>query len=146
MLLSKALRMQQDNEDRKHEVIVKGLEEKIKELETSLEDKTILLQTTESSLVESRSQNTKLSEELNEARSNLDESSWRFDQETKELKTRVETKTEKNTKLYESIKDLRNKCVDFLTRCANRLKGIFNSFGAASEKFAPSAEDIPRAF
>jgi hypothetical protein len=30
MLLSKALRMQQDNEDRKHEVIVKGLEEKNK--------------------------------------------------------------------------------------------------------------------
>ena len=79
MLLSKALRMQQDSEDRKHEVIVKGLEEKIKELETSLEEKTILLQIAESSLAESRSQNTKLSEELNEARSILDESSRRFD-------------------------------------------------------------------
>ena len=42
MLLSKALRMQQDSEDRKHEVIVKGLEEKIKELETSLEEKNYL--------------------------------------------------------------------------------------------------------
>jgi hypothetical protein len=100
MLLSKALRMQQDSEDRKHEVIVKGLEEKIKELETSLEEKTILLQTAESSLAESRSQNTKLSEELNEARSILDESSRRFDQEMKELKTRVKAETEKNTKLY----------------------------------------------
>jgi hypothetical protein len=29
-MLSKALRMQQDSEDRKHEVIVKGLEEKNK--------------------------------------------------------------------------------------------------------------------
>jgi hypothetical protein len=76
----------------------------------------------------------------------LDESSRRFDQETKELKTRVEAKTEKNTKLYESIKDLRNKCVDFLTRCADRLKGIFNSVGAASEKITPSTEDISGAF
>jgi hypothetical protein len=76
----------------------------------------------------------------------LDESSRRFDQETKELKTRVEAKTEKNVKLYESIKDLQNKCVDFATRCADRLKGIFNSVGAASEKIAPSAEDIPGAF
>jgi DNA repair exonuclease SbcCD ATPase subunit len=146
MLLSKALKMQQDSEDRKHEVIVKGLEEKIKELETSLEEKTILLRTAESSLAESQSQNTKLSEELNEARTILDESSPRFDQETKELKTRVKAETEKNTKLYESIKDLQNKCVDFTTRCANRLKGIFNSVGAASEKITPSAKAIPRAF
>jgi hypothetical protein len=76
----------------------------------------------------------------------LDESSRRFNQETKELKTRVEAKTKKNTKLYESIKDLRNKCVDFATRCAHWLKGIFNSVGAASEKVTPSAKDIPGAF
>jgi hypothetical protein len=69
-----------------------------------------------------------------------------FDQETKELKTRVEAETEKNTKLFESIKDLRNKCVDFVTRCADQLKGIFNSVGAASEKDTPSAKDIPGAF
>jgi chromosome segregation ATPase len=119
MLLSKALRMQQDSEDRKHKVIVKGLEEKIMELETFLQEKTILLQTTESSLAESRSQNTKLSEELNEARTILDESSRCFDRETKELKTRVEAKIQKNTKLYESIKDLRIKCVDFATQCAD---------------------------
>jgi hypothetical protein len=36
MLLSKVLKMQQDTEDRKHEVIVKGLEDKIKEFEASL--------------------------------------------------------------------------------------------------------------
>ena len=108
MLLSKALKMQQDSEDRKHEVIVKGLAEKIKELETSLGEKFILLQTAESSLVESQSQNTKLSEELNEAQMILDESSRCFNLETKELKTRVEAETEKNTKLYESIKDIQN--------------------------------------
>jgi hypothetical protein len=31
-------------------------------------------------------------------------------------------------------------------QCVDRLKGIFNSVGAASEKFTPSAEDIPGAF
>jgi hypothetical protein len=39
MLLSKALKMQQDTEDRKNKVIIKGLEDKIKELETSLKGK-----------------------------------------------------------------------------------------------------------
>jgi hypothetical protein len=54
--------------------------------------------------------------------------------------------TEKNTKLHEFVKDLRNKCVDFVARCVDRLKGIFNSVGAASEKVTPSAEDILGAF
>jgi hypothetical protein len=60
MLLSKALKMQQDSEDRKNEVIVK-------ELEGSLKEKDIMLQIAEGSLAEARSQNTKLSEELDEA-------------------------------------------------------------------------------
>jgi hypothetical protein len=53
MLLSKALKMQQDSEDRNHEAIVKGLKDKINELEIALEEKHILLQTAESSLAES---------------------------------------------------------------------------------------------
>jgi DNA repair exonuclease SbcCD ATPase subunit len=146
MLLSKALKMQQDTEDRKNEVIIKGLEDKIKELETSLKEKDILLQIVEGSLAESRSQNTKLSKELSEARTILDESSQRFDQETEDLKTRIEAEAEKNTRLHKSIKDLRNKCVEFATRCVGWLKVIFNSVGAASKKVTPSAEDIPRAF
>jgi hypothetical protein len=39
MLLSNALKMQQDAEDRKNEVIIEGLEDKIKELEESLKEK-----------------------------------------------------------------------------------------------------------
>jgi hypothetical protein len=37
MLLSKALRMQQDLEDNKNEVIIEGLESKIKDHEAALE-------------------------------------------------------------------------------------------------------------
>jgi hypothetical protein len=39
MLLSKALRMQQDLEDKKNEVIIEGLESKIKDHEAALEKK-----------------------------------------------------------------------------------------------------------
>jgi hypothetical protein len=54
MLLSKALRMQQDLEDKKHEVIIEGLESKIKDYEATLEKKDFVLQTMEGSLVEAQ--------------------------------------------------------------------------------------------
>jgi predicted nuclease with TOPRIM domain len=146
MLLSKALKMQQDTEDRRNEVIIEVLDDKIKKLETFLKEKDILLQTAEGSLIEARSQNNKLSEELDEARSILNERSQRFNHETKELKAKVKAKAKRNTKLHEAIENLRNKCSDFATRCINRLKGIFNSVGATSEEINPSAKDIPGAF
>jgi hypothetical protein len=40
MLLSKTLKMQQDTEDRKDEIIIEGLEDKIRKLEDSLKEKT----------------------------------------------------------------------------------------------------------
>lgn len=46
MLLSKTLRMQQDLEDKKNEIIIEGLENKIKDYEASLEKKDFLLQAT----------------------------------------------------------------------------------------------------
>jgi DNA repair exonuclease SbcCD ATPase subunit len=122
------------------------LEDKVKELEVSLKEKDILLQTAEGSLAEARSQNTKLSEELDEAGTILGESTRRFNHETKELEAKIKAETERNTNLHEAFENLRNKCANFATRCVNRLKGIFNSVGAASEEITPSAEDIPGAF
>jgi hypothetical protein len=52
MLLSKALRMQQDFEGKKHEVIIGSLESKIKDQAASLEKKGFELQTTEGLLAE----------------------------------------------------------------------------------------------
>jgi DNA repair exonuclease SbcCD ATPase subunit len=138
--------MQQDTEDRRNEVIIEGLEYKIKNLEASLKEKDILLQSAEGSLAEARSQNNKLSEELDEAQTILNERSQHFDHETKKLKAKVEAEAKRNTKLHEAIENLRNKSSDFATQCTNRLKGIFNSVGATSEEINPSAEDIPRAF
>jgi chromosome segregation ATPase len=119
MLLSKALKMQQNNEDKKNEIIIEGLENKVNDLEASLEKKDILLHAVEGSLAEAQSDNTKLSKELDNARTILNKKLERFNQETKELQIRAEVEAEKNTKLHESTKDLRNKCTDFATRCVN---------------------------
>jgi hypothetical protein len=105
-----------------------------------------LLQTAEGALAELQSQNAKLSEELDESRKFLDESLRCFNRETNELEAKVKVETERNSKLHEAFENLRNKCAGFGTRCANRLKGIFNSVGAASEEIKPSAEYIPGAF
>jgi hypothetical protein len=85
MLLSKALRMQQELEDKKNEVIIEGLESKIKDCEASLEKKGFLLQATKGSLAELQAENARLSEELLQTQTTLREKSECFEQETKEL-------------------------------------------------------------
>jgi hypothetical protein len=48
--------------------------------------------------------------------------------------------------LKKSLTSLQNKCLEFSDRCVQRLKQVFYSVGASSEKFTPSAEDLPGAF
>jgi hypothetical protein len=145
MLLSKALRMQQDLEDKKNEVIIEGLESKIKDYEASLEKKDFLLQATEGSLAELQDENARLSEELLQTQTTLKKLEY-FEQETKELQAKYKAEADKNTKLQESLRDLRNKCLEFGNRYVQRLKGVFSSVGASSEDIAPSAEDISDTF
>jgi hypothetical protein len=64
MLSSKALRMQQDLEDKKHEVIIESLESKIKDQAVALEKKDFELQTIEGLLVEAEAKIAKLDKEL----------------------------------------------------------------------------------
>ena len=146
MLLSKALRMQQDFKDKKNEIIIEGLENTIKDFEASLEKKDFLLQATEGSLVEFQAKNARLNEELLKAQTTLKEKSECFKQEKKELQAKYKAEADKNTKLQESLRDLRNKCSEFATRCVQRLKGVFSSVGASSEEIAPSTEDISDTF
>jgi hypothetical protein len=56
--------MQQDLEDKKNEIIIEGLESKIKEYEASIEKKDFLLQAAEGSLEEAQTENARLSREL----------------------------------------------------------------------------------
>ena len=146
MLLSKALRMQQDLEDKKNEIIIEGLENKIKDYEASLEKKDFLLQATEGSLVELQTGNARLNEELLQAQVTLKKNSECFEQEKQELQARCKAEADNNTKLQESLKELRNKCLEFGSRCVQRLKKVFSSVGASSEYITPSAEDIPNTF
>jgi hypothetical protein len=64
--------MQQDLENQKNEIIVEGLESKIKDYEASLE-KDFLLQATEGSLAEVQAENARLSEELLQSQTVLNE-------------------------------------------------------------------------
>jgi hypothetical protein len=139
MLLSKALRMQQDLEDKKNEVIIEGLESKIKDHEASLEKKDFLLQTMEGSLAEAQAEIAKLNDEL--LRKSED-----FEQERKSFDARLGAEVEKNSKLQESLKELRNACLNFGNRCVQWLRQVFNLVGASSKKFEPSVEDLPSTF
>jgi hypothetical protein len=139
MLLSKALRMQQDLEDKKTEVIIEGLERKIKNHEAALEKKDCVLQTMEGSLTEAQAEITRLNSELLLKSEN-------FEQEKKNLDTKLKAEVEKSSNLQKSLKELQDKCLDFGNRCVQRLKQVFNSVGASSEKFEPSVEDLPGTF
>jgi chromosome segregation ATPase len=115
------------------------LEKKIKDYEASLDKKDFMLQAMEGSPVEIQAENAKLSEELVQK-------SESFEQEKKDLQTKYEAEADKNTKLRQSSKELRNICLNFGNRYVQRLKRVFSSVGASSEEFTPSAEDIPNTF
>jgi hypothetical protein len=131
--------MQQDLEDKKNEIIIEGLENKIKEYEASLEKKDFLLQAMEGSLAEAQTENARLNRELLQK-------SESFKQERKNLHTKYEVEAVENTKLQQSLKELQNMCLGFGSHCVQRLKKVFNSVGASAEKFTPSAENISSTF
>jgi hypothetical protein len=139
MLLSKALRMQQNLEDKKNEVIIEGLESKIKDHEVALEKKDFVVQMMEGSMAEAQAKIARLNSELLLKSEN-------FEQEKKNLDTKLKAEVEKSSNLQKSLKELQDKCLSFGNRCVQRLKQVFNSVGASSEKFEPLVEDLPGTF
>jgi hypothetical protein len=139
MLLSKALRMQQNLEDKKNEIIIDDLEKKVKDHEPSLEKKDFLLQAMEGSLAEAQAENARLKDKLEAKRKN-------FEEERKSFNTKLDAKAEEILRLQGSLKELQNICLNFGNRCVQRLKQVFNSVGASSKKFEPSVEDLPSTF
>jgi hypothetical protein len=113
MLLSKALRMQQDLEDKKHEIIIEGLESKIKDQAAVLEKKDFELQTMEGLLAEAEAKIAKLDKEL------LSKSEI-FEQEKQRFDTKFEVEVEKSLNLQKSLKDLQDKCLEFSNQCVQR--------------------------
>jgi chromosome segregation ATPase len=114
--------MQQDDDDRKNEIVVKGFEDKIKKLEDSLKEKDDLLHSAEGSLDDAQAENERLSKELKETQILLEENSSRFNRETEALNMTIKVEAEKNLKMSEALKTLKNKCFNFATQCAARLK------------------------
>jgi ferredoxin-NADP reductase len=80
--------MQHGLEYKKNEIIIEGLENKIKDYEASLEKKDFLLQAMEGSLAEAQVENARLNEELFQK-------SESFEQERKDLQTKYEAEAEK---------------------------------------------------
>jgi hypothetical protein len=70
----------------------------------------------------------------------------KLEQEKQKFDAKLEAEVEKSSNLQKSLKELQDKCVDFGNRCVQRLKQVFNSVGASSEKFKPSVEDLPGTF
>jgi chromosome segregation ATPase len=91
--------MQQDLEDKKNDIIIEGLEKKIKDHEATLEKKDFVLQTMEGSLAEAQAEIARLNSELS--------------MEKKNFEAKLEAEAEKNSNLQKSLKELQEKCVDF---------------------------------
>jgi predicted RNase H-like nuclease (RuvC/YqgF family) len=115
MLLSKALRMQQDLEDKKHEVIIEGLESKIKDHEATLEKKDFELQSMEGLLAEAQAKIARLNSEL------LGKTES-FEQEKQKFDAKFEAEVKKSSNLQKSLKELQDKCLGFGNRCVQQLK------------------------
>jgi hypothetical protein len=115
------------------------LEKKIKDHEASLEKKDFLLQTMEGSLAEAQAEVARLNDELLRK-------SESFEQKNKNFDAKLEVEVEKSSNLQKSLKELQNKCLNFGNRCVQRLRQVFNSVGASSDKFEPSVEDLPSTF
>jgi chromosome segregation ATPase len=157
ILLSKVLKIQQDLEEEKNKAIIKDLEDKVenyeaalkkkdfviqnleiiaKEHEAALEKKDFVIHSMEGSLAEVQAENDRLNNEFLKK-------SEKSEQEKKILETSLKTEVEKNSNLQKSLKELQEKCLNFGSRCVQRLKDVFHSIGASSEKFTPSVENLP---
>jgi hypothetical protein len=69
-----------------------------------------------------------------------------FEEEKEKLNAKFEAEIQKSSDLKKSLTSLQDKCLEFSNQCIQRLKQVFYSVGASSEKFTPSAEDLPGAF
>jgi hypothetical protein len=70
-----------------------------------------------------------------------------FEQEKQKFDTKFAAEVEKSSNLQKkSLKELQDKCLEFSNGCVQRLRQIFNSVGASSEKFSPSVEDLTGTF
>jgi hypothetical protein len=124
---------------KKKDFVIQDLENKAKNHEAALEKKDFVIHSMEGSLAEAQAKIEKLNNELLI-------NSEKSEQEKKNLETSLKAEIEKNSNLQKSLKELQEKCLDFGNWCVQRLKDVFYSIGASSNKFTPSAENLPSTF
>jgi DNA repair ATPase RecN len=102
LLLSKALKPQREDEDRKNELVINNLEKRVKELASSLAEKDSKIKAAEADVAEAhlriKDQTARISnqdKQLEDAYSNLKEVEIRYEHEVKGLKDKVKAKTKK---------------------------------------------------
>ena len=146
------MKLQQEDEDRKNELVVNNQEKRVKELENSLAEKDSKIKNVETNLAKAQlwiqDQAARICDqdkELEKAHSKLKEAENRYEHEVRSLKNKIEAKAEKSSKLYEGLMLLRETCSCFVARCSTRLHEIFNLVGAVSREKNYSIEDIPKA-
>jgi chromosome segregation ATPase len=136
LLLSKALKLQQKDEDKKNELVVNNLEKRVKELENSLAEKNSKIKNAETNLTEAQlriiDQVTRIRDEI--AHSKLKEAKNHYEHEVRSLKNKIEAESENSSKLSEALMSLRETCSSFVARSSIRPREIFNSFGVVSGK------------
>jgi uncharacterized phage infection (PIP) family protein YhgE len=154
----KSFKLQQESEDRKNELIVNNLENKVKDLENLLEEKNSKIKAIEADLAKAYLHNENqiiqishqnkqlegLSKELEKVRLTFKDIVSRYEHEAEERKQKVKAEVEKSSKLSEAFRVLRDTCFGFTTRCSSGLWEIFNSVGAASEYVNHAADNISK--
>ena len=120
LLLSKALKLQQESEDRKNDLVISNLEGKVKDLKNLLKEKYSKIKIAEGDLVEAHlriknqvieisdqdKQLKRLNTKLEKVNLNLKDVAARYKHEIKDLKNEVKAKAEKSSKLSETLKML----------------------------------------
>jgi hypothetical protein len=152
LLLSKALKLQQEVEDQKNERVVSNLEKRVKELENSLAEKDLKVKIAETKLAEAELRITDRAtlicdqdKELKIAHTKLKEVKDHYEDEVRILRNKVEVEAKESSKLSKSLTLLWETCSCFMERSSARLREIFNSVGAVSGERNYSTEDILKA-
>jgi hypothetical protein len=145
------LKLQQEVEDQKNELVVSNLEKRVKELENSLTEKDLKVKIAETKLTEAELHITDQAnliydqdKELKIAHSKLKEVTDHHEDEVRILRNKVKVEAKESSKLSKSLTLLWETCLSFVERSFARLHEIFNSVGAVSGERDYSTKDIPK--
>jgi chromosome segregation ATPase len=135
VVLSKALKMQQEKEDVGYEATISDLQGEVEKVQDSLEEKDNEIAFLKRALAEAKKEKKEAGntheqdmikimeqyETIGELHVNL-----------KKVKEEINAKDEENVKLLESLRYLRDHCFEITSRCCDCFKKIFSSTGATS--------------